>query len=73
MNLPHRSASRRLLAATAALPLALLAACSSDADADGADDAYAHLLLGTTLRRQGRREAAEPHLRLAAVMDPGLA
>ncbi|MFE1080265.1 DsbA family protein [Nocardiopsis alba] len=41
--------------------------------ADGADDAYAHLLLGTTLRRQGEREAAEPHLRLAAVMDPGLA
>ncbi|MBR8741249.1 DsbA family protein [Nocardiopsis sp. MG754419] len=41
--------------------------------ADGADDAYAHLLLGRTLRRQGEGEKAEPHLRLAAVMDPALA
>lgn len=40
---------------------------------DGADDAYAHLLLGRTLRRQGERGLAEPHLRLAAVMDPDLA
>lgn len=40
---------------------------------EGADDAYAHLLLGRTLQRQGERESAEPHLRLAAVMDPALA
>jgi predicted DsbA family dithiol-disulfide isomerase len=38
-----------------------------------ADDAYAHLLLGRTLQRQGERDLAEPHLRLAAVMDPELA
>ena len=40
---------------------------------ESADDAYAHLLLGRTLQRQGERELAEPHLRLAAVMDPALA
>ncbi|MBB5492920.1 MAG: DsbA family oxidoreductase [Nocardiopsis sp. BM-2018] len=40
---------------------------------ESADDAYAHLLLGRTLQRQGERELAEPHLRLAAVMDPSLA
>jgi outer membrane protein assembly factor BamB len=38
MNLPHRSATRRLLAATAALPLVLLAACSSDDDSEPTDD-----------------------------------
>lgn len=38
-----------------------------------ADDAYAHLLLGRTLQRMGRHGEAEPHLRLAAVMDPALA
>lgn len=41
--------------------------------AQGSDDAYAHLLMGHTLRRQGERELAEPYLRLAAVMDPALA
>ncbi|GAA1459099.1 DsbA family protein [Nocardiopsis exhalans] len=40
---------------------------------ESADDAYTHLLLGRTLQRQGERELAEPHLRLAAVMDPALA
>ncbi|GAB3689345.1 DsbA family protein [Nocardiopsis oceani] len=39
---------------------------------EGADDAYVHLLLGRTLERQGQRGLAEPHLRLAAVMDPAL-
>ncbi len=40
---------------------------------EGADDAYTRLLLGRTLQRQGERDLAEPHLRLAAVMDPALA
>ena len=40
---------------------------------ESADDAYVHLLLGRTLQRQGERELAGPHLRLAAVMDPALA
>lgn len=35
-------------------------------------DAYAHLLLGRTLSRVARHREALPHLRLAAVMDPGL-
>ncbi len=33
------------------------------------DNAYAHLVLGRTLQRQGRRAQAERHLRLAAVMS----
>ena len=37
------------------------------------DDAYARLLLGRTLQRQGERELAGPHLRLAGVMVPGYA
>ncbi len=40
---------------------------------EGADDAYTRLLLGRTLQRQGERDLAEPHLRLARVMDPALA
>ncbi|APC37397.1 DsbA family oxidoreductase [Nocardiopsis dassonvillei] len=35
------------------------------------DDAYARLLLGRTLQRQGERGLAEPHLRLAGAMVPG--
>lgn len=38
--------------------------------AQNPDDAYARLLLGRTLQRQGERELAEPHLRLAAAMAP---
>ncbi|WP_444961243.1 DsbA family protein [Nocardiopsis sp. M1B1] len=34
------------------------------------DDAYARLLLGRTLQRQGERELAGPHLRLAGAMAP---
>ncbi|NKZ00308.1 DsbA family protein [Nocardiopsis alborubida] len=34
------------------------------------DDAYARLLLGRTLQRQGEREPAGPHLRLAGAMVP---
>jgi len=37
------------------------------------DDAYARLLLGRTLQRQGRSDLAGPHLRLAGVMVPGYA
>lgn len=32
-------------------------------------EAYAHLMLGRTLQRQGRREEARPFLRLAAAMS----
>ncbi|NYH51935.1 putative DsbA family dithiol-disulfide isomerase [Nocardiopsis arvandica] len=38
---------------------------------EGPDDAYARLLLGRTLRRQGEHERAAPHLRLAGAMVPG--
>ncbi|WP_336212967.1 DsbA family protein [Nonomuraea sp. LPB2021202275-12-8] len=34
------------------------------------DDAYARHLLGRTLQRQGLREEAEPHLRMASAMSP---
>ncbi|MEE2036416.1 DsbA family oxidoreductase [Nocardiopsis sp. CT-R113] len=37
------------------------------------DDAYARLLLGRTLQRQGERELASPHLRLAGAMVPDYA
>ncbi|MES0835244.1 MULTISPECIES: DsbA family oxidoreductase [Nocardiopsidaceae] len=37
------------------------------------DDAYARLLLGRTLQRQGEEESAAPHLRLAGVMVPSYA
>ncbi|MFD6951809.1 disulfide bond formation protein DsbA [Nocardiopsis sp. TSRI0078] len=37
---------------------------------EGPDDAYARLLLGRTLQRQGERERAAPHLRLAGAMVP---
>jgi predicted DsbA family dithiol-disulfide isomerase len=37
------------------------------------DDAYARLLLGRTLQRQGEQELARPHLRLAGAMAPGCA
>ncbi len=33
------------------------------------DNAYAHLVLGRTLQRQGRHGQAEPHIRMAAVMS----
>ena len=32
------------------------------------DDAYARLLLGRTLQRLGRRDDAQPHLRVATVL-----
>lgn len=66
----------RLLAARAYFHSAQLGRARSALEelvSDGADDAYAHLLLGRTLKRQGEGESAERHLRLAAVMDPTLA
>jgi predicted DsbA family dithiol-disulfide isomerase len=38
--------------------------------AENPDDAYARLLLGRTLERQGHEEEAAPHLRIAAAMNP---
>ncbi|MEU4039867.1 DsbA family protein [Streptomyces collinus] len=38
--------------------------------AENPDDAYARLLLGRTLERQGEEEEAAPHLRIAAAMNP---
>jgi hypothetical protein len=36
-------------------------------------DAYAHVLLGRTLQRLGRREEAAPHLRMGGAMAPAYA
>lgn len=36
--------------------------------ADDPDEPYAHLLLGRALQRQGRRDEASPHLRLAELL-----
>ncbi|WP_344862775.1 tetratricopeptide repeat protein [Planomonospora alba] len=63
----------RLLAARAYYASAQLgraAAALEPLVAEAPDDSYARHLLGRTLQRQGKAEAAAPHLAIAAAMSP---
>ncbi|MEU7380976.1 MULTISPECIES: DsbA family protein [unclassified Streptomyces] len=65
--------SVRMLAARAHFHSAQLSRARSGLEtlvAENPDDAYVRLLLGRTLERQGAREEAAPHLRIAAAMNP---
>ncbi|MFE7412879.1 DsbA family protein [Streptomyces laurentii] len=65
--------SVRMLAARAHFHSAQLSRARGELEtlvAQNPDDAYARLLLGRTLERQGAKEEATPHLRIAAAMNP---
>ncbi|BBC32241.1 DSBA oxidoreductase [Streptomyces graminofaciens] len=65
--------SVRLLAARAHYHSAQLSRARSGLEtlvAEIPDDAYARLMLGRVLERQGKGEEAAPHLRIAAAMNP---
>lgn len=76
MDAYEKDQNVRLLAARAYFHSAQLGRARTTLEglvAEAPDDAYARLMLGRVLERQGRADEAAPHLRIASVMDPSLA